>query len=548
MPASISFNGFRLDDAEAIGGWVNIGGGQSGSAEGSFPYQGANLFNRKVTGNTGFAYDPTADGKSAQNMTVTNKVWLAKIIVTDYGGLNTTDGVALRIGSSSNAYYRIIIAGSACPVNAYKAYPPRGGLLIVPVDPNIAGYRNATQGSPNLASASYFGTVANFVSSTAKSENVGCDAIDLAESLLVENCLSATLDDIYDFDEGDTNNRYGIFTKANETFLLLGKLAFQRGTLGTAKSFDDQGKKVIIGDGLVDSGYFGISVDTDIDGDSYVFSGEYQSLGTDTVVDTRADFAVTNALSNGVGSVSITGKLINFRNVNLINLVTVSDGAVIQCKNLTQGGASITNSIIECIQTANNAVVANPDLTLLTDCDFRQEGTGHAIEITQTGTFTLDNLNFTGFGGTAGSNLTPNSGASDAVIYNNSGGAVTLNISGGNVPSIRNGAGATTTAELSIAWTFEVVDEDGNPVQDAEVTVTDGAGNPAELYNLENTPVNGTAVYSFDGALSGTGATILVLKSGVGAKEPFSLDTLHPSSATTTKIQLSNDRTESNPT
>ncbi len=65
-------------------------------------------------------------------------------------------------------------------------------------------------------------------------------------------------------------------------------------------------------------------------------------------------------------------------------------------------------------------------------------GGGHAITLTATGTYTLSDLTFTGYGA---------NGTTDAAIYNNSGGAVTLNIAGGSTPTIRNGASASTTIQ-----------------------------------------------------------------------------------------------------
>ena len=70
-------------------------------------------------------------------------------------------------------------------------------------------------------------------------------------------------------------------------------------------------------------------------------------------------------------------------------------------------------------------------------CSFTQgDHGGHAIEITQPGTFAFVGNTFEGYG---------LDGTTDAAIYNNSGGHVALNVSGGgDTPTVRNGAGATT--------------------------------------------------------------------------------------------------------
>lgn len=78
-----------------------------------------------------------------------------------------------------------------------------------------------------------------------------------------------------------------------------------------------------------------------------------------------------------------------------------------------------------------------PNASLVSFCSFEQ-GTngGHAIEITQPGSYSFVGNTFEGYG---------LDGTTDAAIYNNSGGQVTLNVSrGGDTPTIRNGIGATT--------------------------------------------------------------------------------------------------------
>lgn len=64
-------------------------------------------------------------------------------------------------------------------------------------------------------------------------------------------------------------------------------------------------------------------------------------------------------------------------------------------------------------------------------------GTGHAAEINTAGSYAYVGNTHTGYGA---------DGSSSAAIYNNSGGAVEITISGGgDTPTVRNGAGASTT-------------------------------------------------------------------------------------------------------
>ena len=109
-----------------------------------------------------------------------------------------------------------------------------------------------------------------------------------------------------------------------------------------------------------------------------------------------------------------------------------------------------------------------------------QAGLGHVIEITSTGTYSFIGLDFSGFGGTGGSNLTPSSGPNDAAIYNNSGGAIIINVSGGgNSPSVRNAASSTTTVNNNVSVTFDGMRDN------TEVRVYT-AGTSTELDGVEN--------------------------------------------------------------
>jgi hypothetical protein len=107
---------------------------------------------------------------------------------------------------------------------------------------------------------------------------------------------------------------------------------------------------------------------------------------------------------------------------------------------------------------------------LITDCDFVSDGTGHAIKITATGTYDHVNITYTGYG---------SDGTTNACIFNDSGGAVTINVSGGDTPTILNGTSASTTV-VSGAVTVKatVVNALGTAIENALVYIQakDGTG------------------------------------------------------------------------
>ena len=90
------------------------------------------------------------------------------------------------------------------------------------------------------------------------------------------------------------------------------------------------------------------------------------------------------------------------------------------------------------------------------------------LEITSTGSYTLTNIDFTGYGADA---------SNSAAIYNDSGGSVTLTISGGTTPTIRNGTGASTTLVLNpVSTQVTVTDNNGAALQNARVIVEASSG------------------------------------------------------------------------
>lgn len=352
---SITADNTRVEDAESGTGWANIGGGAGGAAEGSFPYQGSNLYNRKVTGTAGFYYDPTGDAGSAQDMTTAAlRTMMVKAIVTDYAGLNATSGLRVRIGSGTTAYYVYNIAGSGAKINSLAAYPARGGLIIIPIDPNIAAYRDSTTGSPALTAVDYFGLEANFDSSTAKSENVGLDAIDLGRGLILVGGDGADADgvwqDFVDADEGTTSNRWGFASSTLDAV----KLFFGTMRIGgpAATVFNDVDSQILWLDGLFAAGWSRAIIDIGNSGSTITDGATHTGLGSATTEDTRPDYIVYGT----EGAHTFNGILNNFRVVNLSPASTVP-GATIEAETFKHGYADIDDTTIITQEAANAATV-----------------------------------------------------------------------------------------------------------------------------------------------------------------------------------------------
>jgi hypothetical protein len=143
--------------------------------------------------------------------------------------------------------------------------------------------------------------------------------------------------------------------------------------------------------------------------------------------DTRQDFIVDPLTSTSATYDFSGASIIGYDITNAV--ITINGAALKNCTALLNGGGLDGCSLVNTLVTTN-------DPSNITDTSFTSGGTGHAIIITTPGTYTFEGNTFSGYSGTS----------TNAAIYNNSGGVVTLNILGDDeVPTVRNGAGASTT-------------------------------------------------------------------------------------------------------
>ena len=119
---------------------------------------------------------------------------------------------------------------------------------------------------------------------------------------------------------------------------------------------------------------------------------------------------------------------------------TLPATAFSDCATITQNGATLTGCSFA------NSKIFSDNPALISGCTFASgAAAGHAIEATAGGSFTLNGNLFSGYGA---------SGTTNAAFYNNSGAAITLNIGSGDTPTVRNGAGASTTVVATKTKTF----------------------------------------------------------------------------------------------
>lgn len=459
--ATVVFDGARREPAEAVSNWSAWGA--TATQEPDFKYQGDYCISCLVK--TAEVGEYCTDPGGTVDYSGSSRTVLFKVVQTNYTAIDG-NGLQLFIGNDTSNHLRYEIFSAT-------TYPPLGGFQIVPINPQVTGYVTQYVGTPALNAVDFYGAKSD-ANAVAKAQNLGLDAIDYINhgTGLTIDGTNGDFTDFYDYDVGTYTNRYGILTERDGIYYINGVL-----TIGssTATTFTDSNRTLVFPDARVATGFSGIDIDlqnasTSVTISNCVFGGRGQFVGP--LSDTRPDFE----FSGTSGSGSIDGcSLLNFRNVTFTSAASI-DGGRIECRLLTQNSADIENVIIVTDSLTSVACLQDPTFgttTDLHDVDFVQGGAGHAIELDTATTYTLTNINFSGYGS--------NGTDSAALDVTASSGTVTVNVSGGNTPTYKT-AGATVNIVINpVTTTITVKDIDTAQVISGArvlVYVSDGTNYP----------------------------------------------------------------------
>lgn len=528
---SITAQNTRLDDAESDSQWGSIGGGATGGLETDFFYQNANCFARKgAAGQRGiFLSDDVDSDLSGGGVYETVMV---KFICTTPGLLDllSVPGMRLEIGSGSTPTASSINF-HFYDVQGSDTYPIDKSWLVLPINPNIASHRTGTTGTPNLTLVDYFASRYD-QTGVSQSPNQGMDAVDIGAGLTLVGGDGADPDGVWqdfsDADWGTVANRYGYVREvdgAPAVFLIFGQMVI--GT-SSATVFNDNNITLLFPDGLFAAGFSGIIVDlqnatTDVDFANSNFFGKGTAAGEDTrptltITSTSGAFDTSNCVFDSFASMTLT-----------------SACAMVSGKITNSGLVSLVGATLDQVEVSgstvgdNNAAVLTNDLGDITNCDFIFSD-GHAIEIDTVGTYTLNGNTFTGYG---------SDGTSDAAIFNDSGGLVTINVTNGLSPTVRNGSGSSTVINNNVTVTFTGMKDL------TEVRVYD-AGDGSEIAGIENATAGSPDDRSFAWSDAASNVVDYVIHSVLYETirvEGFTI----PATDSTIPIQQRFDRNNSNP-
>jgi hypothetical protein len=401
-------------------------------------------------------------------MNTTPRAWIAKVIQTNKNAIDGS-GLRLRIGSSNTAY-------SSYDMFTATTYPTLGGFFVEAIQPSISQWITSNTGSPNHAADTTW-VVESDAAFTAKAPNLGMDAIDVIDvgtGLTLTRGDSTdtdgTFDDFVTEDEGEANNRWGIVQTRNDIIYVTGVLSIGNTTVNT--EFTDSNRVLVFPDYRVGNGFCGVDIDASNSGSNTqisacIFNGKGDLYTND---DTRPDYTVTGTF----GNVSITSCTFDgFREISTQSSTNMTFCSLLNGLSVIQNSANLWNTtVISPTNLINTGFITTDNPTKLNNLTIEMgTGGGHAMEITDTGTYTLTGHSYTGYAST--------NNQSNSVIYNNSGNTVTLNIVGGDVPSIRNGTGASTTVTASVNVTLTGM-KDNTEVRvflQGTTTVVDGIEN-----------------------------------------------------------------------
>jgi hypothetical protein len=230
-----------------------------------------------------------------------------------------------------------------------------------------------------------------------------------------------------------------------------------------------------------------------------------------------------NASHDADADVDFTGSTVVGATVTLRSTVSLSGLAFINCPTFTQNSAVLG----ECTFTGTKVTSATlGDMDNISGCSFTSGGTGHAIEVSgSASTITFSGNTFTGYAGSNGST------GNEAIYINIAAGTVTLNISGGDTPSIRT-AGATVVVNNAVTVTIEAQVS----LSGAEIRIYDLDNSPAGSYGTElaGTESCGTATYGYSGSVGNSIEIQIMLTGYVEYTQQYTL----PATSVTLTISL----------
>lgn len=474
--ATVTNNLTRIADAEGSITTYNVpSGGGTGNANTDIYLQGSQSLGRRQT-TTGAASGIVIQSASARDVSAADVHVGFWFWITQYALLDDLRLVLSSTSGSSPSNFDVHF------FDYVNEYPSLGGWVRGWIDVSRTPDTLGGSGLDETSLWQYGVQVSFSATPGGTSPNLIIDAGDFTNGGAALT-LTGTSGVWTDFvtDDQNTTNQYGVFREIGGVYN-----AYAPVQLGSSTSlvFSDSGFTIVFPQqSLVSDTFMGIVVDlqnasTDITWEN----GSVASSGTK-----KGDLQV----SGTSGSLQMTNMVLaSLREVVLTAGVTMTGGLVSASGQITLGGATMSGaSIVN--STAATALLAGSSVSSLSNVAFQSAGTGHAIEITAEGTYTLNGISFSGYAASNGST------GNEAIYVNVASGSVTINSD--SALSYRT-AGATVTVvagQKTLSVTNVVSGSDVVILAAGTSTVlasNDGATNPVTSFDYSYTYAANTFV------------------------------------------------------
>lgn len=435
MAVTITDTRTLLSAAETTTGWTGVD-----QAESTVAIEGTNSVTGTLNIATGQAYYTTT-ARDVSNTII--YVW-SNNFAQQGSWLDADPANALYISDGTNGV-SFKMAGSDRKVFSHSNASPDWDCLVLDGSQastmNTNGLTVERTGSfagLNLASITDFGSDFTTLSKgLGGGINISVDAIRIGnDGLVVGGGLTGDrgiFSEISALDAG--TDAYGLIRELiTGVYGLQGPLTFGSAT-GTSW-FDDSGVVVAF-------------ENRDIGNDKYYLrvqggTGETHFLLRNATITSAGPFTRLELNTNNIDTLVFTGNTVAETGSTVQFGTDTAAQSHVVTGNSFQGCGRVSPGVVE---FRNNSIVNSTDVggaLLLTDTTqldsltFSSAGTGHGILIETPGTYVISDFTFTGYGA---------DGTTNAALYNNSGGAVTLQVSGTTGLTVLNGTGASTTIE-----------------------------------------------------------------------------------------------------
>lgn len=480
MAVVVTDNRITIDEADATGTWT----GAAGAIASTTFVEAPSAFVGTLNIATGQVYFTTS-ARDVSNTLI--YVWANNYALqglwTDANPANAlhigdgTDRVSFKMAGSDRKVFAHLTSQDwnwdCLLLDGYKASQM-----------NADGYavaRAGTFASLNLSAITQFGADFTTLSKgLGGGTNVAVDVIRIGnDGLTITGGLTGNRGNFAEIVAEDrstaTGKAFGIIREYNTgVYGLQGPLTFGSAVTGTSWFEDTNATLVFENRNVADDKYY-------LKVDGYYGAGETHFILDGCSIGSAGP--AVRILFDGYGIDELSLNSCAFRNLRgLVKFATDIDGydhivngcVFDRCGQLTPGVVQFTNNTVSNSVATSAMLISTYGTEFISDTSFVSSGTGHALEFTQPGTYDLIGITYSGYGADATTN---------ASVYNNSGGLVTLNIAGGgNTPTVRNAGSSSTVINNNIQITLAGLKANS----EVRAYYDDNGNNGDEIDGIEN--------------------------------------------------------------